>query len=182
MTKNKPTLDQYDLSHVRQVFTGAAPLGKETAADLSKLFPSWHVRQGYGMCSSDLKETAAYSLLLMPLGLTECSTVTCSQAFHDIDPGSCGSLLPGVEAKLLTIEGVEITGYDQPGEICFKSPSNTLGYLNNEKSTKETFIDGWVRTGDEAVIRKSPNGYEHVWIVDRIKELIKVKVSLEIST
>jgi hypothetical protein len=51
-----------------------------------------------------------------------------------------------------------------------------LGYLNNDKATKETFEDGWMRTGDEAVFRKGPKGTEHVFIVDRIKELIKVKV------
>lgn len=51
-----------------------------------------------------------------------------------------------------------------------------LGYLNNDKANKETFQDGWMRTGDEAVIKKGPSGNEHVFIVDRIKELIKVKV------
>ena len=57
-----------------------------------------------------------------------------------------------------------------------RSPSVVLGYLNNDKATKETFEDGWMRTGDEALIRRSPKGKEHVFIVDRIKELIKVKV------
>jgi long-subunit acyl-CoA synthetase (AMP-forming) len=52
-----------------------------------------------------------------------------------------------------------------------------LGYLNNDKANTETFQDGYMRTGDEAVIRKSPSGNEHIFIVDRIKELIKVKVS-----
>ena len=77
----------------------------------------------------------------------------------------------------MSIEGVEITGYDQPGELVVKSPSVVLGYLNNEKANKETFQDGWMRTGDEAVVSVSPKGYEHIFIVDRIKELIKVKVS-----
>ena len=81
------------------------------------------------------------------------------------------------EAKIISTEGVEITGYDQPGELVVKSPSVVLGYLDNEKATKETFQDGWMFTGDEAVVRVSPKGYEHIFIVDRIKELIKVKVS-----
>lgn len=82
----------------------------------------------------------------------------------------------------MSIEGVEITGYDQPGELVVQSPSVVLGYLNNDKANKETFLDDtdgkgrWMRTGDEAVIRKAPSGHEHVFIVDRIKELIKVKV------
>lgn len=48
MTKNKPLLDKYDLSSVWSLFTGAAPLGEETATDLNKIFPSWKIRQGYG--------------------------------------------------------------------------------------------------------------------------------------
>lgn len=108
--------------------------------------------------------------------MTETSTVVLSTAADDIWFGSSGSIIPSVEAKILSIEGVEITGYDQPGELVIKSPSVVLGYLNNEAATKETFQDGWVRTGDEAVVRVGPKGTEHVFIVDRIKELIKVKV------
>jgi len=48
MTKNKALLDQYDLSCVRVIFTGAAPLGQETANDLNKQHPKWLIRQGYG--------------------------------------------------------------------------------------------------------------------------------------
>lgn len=76
----------------------------------------------------------------------------------------------------MTPENEEITKYDTPGELVVRGPSVVLGYLNNEKATKETFEDGWMRTGDEAVVRLSPKGIEHVFIVDRIKELIKVKV------
>jgi long-subunit acyl-CoA synthetase (AMP-forming) len=111
-------------------------------------------------------------------GLTETSTVVCSTAADDIWFGSSGSLLPSYEAKLVTIEGHEITGYDQPGELVVRSPSVVLGYLNNDQANAETFQDGWMRTGDEAVVRKSPKGNEHIFIVDRIKELIKVKVRI----
>jgi long-subunit acyl-CoA synthetase (AMP-forming) len=109
-------------------------------------------------------------------GLTETCTVVSSTHPHDIWLGSSGALLPGVEARIVTPENKEITTYDSPGELVVRSPSVVLGYLNNEKATAETFVDGWMRTGDEAVIRRSPKGIEHVFIVDRIKELIKVKV------
>jgi hypothetical protein len=115
--------------------------------------------------------------------LTETSTVVCSTPETDIWFGSSGSLFPGYKAKIISLEGVEITGYDQPGELVVQSPSVVLGYLNNDKANKETFLadtDGggrWMRTGDEAVVRKAPSGDEHVFIVDRIKELIKVKVN-----
>ncbi|CAI9629671.1 acetyl-synthetase-like protein [Alternaria burnsii] len=155
MTKNKPLLDKYDLSSVWSIFTGAAPLGQETAEDLAKIFPTWKIRQGYG--------------------LTETCTVVSSSSPDDIWFGSSGSLLPSIECKIVTIEGAEITGYDQPGELLVKSPSVVLGYLNNDKANKETFQDGYMRTGDEAVFKKGPNGHEHVFIVDRIKELIKVQ-------
>lgn len=79
-------------------------------------------------------------------------------------------------------EGQEITTYDTPGELVVRSPSVVLGYLNNEKATKETFRDGWMHTGDEAVIRQNPKTKsEHIFIVDRIKELIKVKVRIPIN-
>ncbi|EON69954.1 hypothetical protein W97_09219 [Coniosporium apollinis CBS 100218] len=155
MTKNKNVMDQFDLSSVQGIFTGAAPLGQETADDLQKLYPDWSIRQGYG--------------------LTETSTVVCSTSGQDIWFGSSGSLLPGITVKLMSIEGVEITGYDQPGELVVNSPSVVMGYLNKPEADKETFQDGWMRTGDEAVIRVAPSGHEHVFIVDRIKELIKVK-------
>lgn len=104
----------------------------------------------------------------------------------DIDPGSSGSLLPGIKAKVIDAEGKEVTEYNTPGELYVQGPSVVLGYLNNAKATAETFVnhsDGrWMRTGDEVIVRKSPKGIEHLVIVDRIKELIKVKVNFTIST
>lgn len=85
-------------------------------------------------------------------------------------------MLSGVECKVVDDQGTELTGLDQAGELWIKSPSVAVGYLNNEAATGETFVDGWMRTGDRAVFRKSPRGVEHVFIIDRIKELIKVKV------
>jgi len=111
------------------------------------------------------------------VGLTETSTVVSSALPNDVVLGSSGYLLPGFEARLLSPDGKEITEYDTPGELVVRSPSVVLGYLNNPTATEETFRDGWMHTGDEAVIRLSPKtNLEHVWIVDRIKELIKVKV------
>lgn len=161
MAKNHTACSKFDLSSVKVIFTGAAPLGAEIAEELQGLYPSWKIRQGYG--------------------LTETSTVICSTPESDVWFGSSGCLLPGVTAKIVTSEDVEITEYDQPGELVVQSPAVVLGYLNNDKANKETFLedtDGkgrWMRTGDEAVIRIAPSGVEHVFIVDRIKELIKVK-------
>lgn len=58
MTKSHETCKKYDLSSVQGIFTGAAPLGKETAEDLQKVYPEWKVRQGYGKFS--LGDISAY--------------------------------------------------------------------------------------------------------------------------
>ena len=109
--------------------------------------------------------------------VTESATVVCSTIPSDVYFGSSGSLLPGIEARIVTPEGEEVTKFDTPGELWVKGPAITLGYLNNQKATEETFVDGYLRTGDEAVIRKHPkSGHEHIFIVDRLKELIKVNV------
>ncbi|KAL4932940.1 acyl--CoA ligase [Aspergillus undulatus] len=155
MLRSPEACAKYDLSSARALVTGAAPLGEETAVDFQKAYPGVKIRQAYG--------------------LTETATVVTCTHYDDIVFGSSGWLVPGVEARIVTPEGVEVNEYDTPGELWLKSPSVVLGYLNNVKATKETFSDGWMHTGDEAVIRKSSKGIEHVYIVDRIKELIKVK-------
>lgn len=151
---------KYDLSSVRMVYTGAAPLGAETHEDMVKAFPFLNVGQGYGM--------------------TETSTVVTSTGENDVMIGTSGSLAPASRAKLIGEDGKEITEYEKRGELWVQSPSVTLGYLNNEKATSEAYVwddDGrWIRTGDVAVVRKSPAGHEHIAVVDRLKELIKVKV------
>ena len=117
--------------------------------------------------------------------MTETSTVVFSTSELDILVGSSGSLLPGFKAKIVDIEGKEVTDYETPGELVVQGPSVVLGYLNNEKATAETFVfdEGgrWIKTGDEVVVRKSPKGNEHFVVVDRIKELIKVKVGLSVA-
>jgi len=180
MVKNQAVCSKYDLKSVTSIFTGAAPLGAETAEGLQKIYPTWKIRQGYGKNSSS---TSKWYIANQISGLTETCTVVSSSPEPDIWFGSSGSLLPGFAAKIMSPDGVEITEYDQPGELVVQSHSVVLGYLNNEKANAETFIEDangkgrWMRTGDEAVIRVAPSGNEHVFITDRIKELIKVKVS-----
>ncbi|KXJ88360.1 phenylacetyl-ligase [Microdochium bolleyi] len=159
LLRTQEVCQKYDLSSVRFVYSGAAPLGDETIGDLKKIYPSWTIGQAYGM--------------------TETSTVVTSTSEDDVVSRSSGSLIPGAKIKLLTPDGREITEHDRPGELYVQAPSVVLGYLNNEKATSETFVvhdDGrWIRTGDEGLVTVAPSGNEHVVIVDRIKELIKVK-------
>ncbi|KAM0413600.1 hypothetical protein ACHAPT_013624 [Fusarium lateritium] len=159
MLSSQDECAKYDISTIRFIFSGAAPLGKETMEDLWKVWPKWNICQGYG--------------------LTETSPVVTSTSELDIDAGSSGTLLPGLKAKLIDTDGSEITEYNKPGELLVQGPTVVLGYLNNAKASAETFVhheDGrWMRTGDEVIVRKSAKGNEHFVIVDRIKELIKVK-------
>ncbi|KAK7424611.1 hypothetical protein QQZ08_008494 [Neonectria magnoliae] len=159
MLRSKETCQNYNLSSVRFVYSGAAPLGKETIEEMKQMYPKWTIAQAYGM--------------------TETSVVVTSPSEHDVYPRASGSLLPGVKVKIVDLSGVEVTEYEKPGEILVQSPAVVLGYLNNESATSETFVhndDGrWIRTGDEGLVTLAPSGNEQIVIVDRIKELIKVK-------
>ncbi|KAH6868988.1 hypothetical protein B0T10DRAFT_611671 [Thelonectria olida] len=159
MLENLELCRTYDLSSVRLLLSGAAPLGRETMEEILRVYPKWHLCQGYG--------------------LTETSSVVTSTSELDIMTGSSGSLIPMLRAKIMDAKGNEVTEYEKPGELLVHGPTVALGYLNNAGATRSTFIhdeDGyWTRTGDEVLVRLSPMGNEHFFIVDRIKELIKVR-------
>ncbi|KAM5374748.1 hypothetical protein ACJZ2D_006392 [Fusarium nematophilum] len=152
---NMDTVAKYDFSSSVEVFIGAAPLGPEVLAKANALFPQWKILQGYG--------------------LTEAGPVVSLTRRDDVWIGSSGVPLDGVECRLVSEEGREVDDWSQPGELIVRSPALALGYLDNEQATRESFQDGWLHTGDVAVIKKSPRGNFHVFIVDRLKDLIKVK-------
>ena len=84
--------------------------------------------------------------------------------------GSAGRIISNCEARIVNPEGKDCD-FNQPGELWIRQPSNTLGYSNNQKATEETYLkDGFVRTGDEVMINKDGD----IFVVDRLKELIKV--------
>jgi acyl-CoA synthetase (AMP-forming)/AMP-acid ligase II len=119
--------------------------------------------------------------LIIAYGMTETSPVITTQLANDQVDGSSGVLVPNMKAKLVDPQsGKEITKYNTPGELWVSGPNVTLGYLSKETDTNETYICDktdvrrWLRTGDEVEVRLSEKGQEHYWIVDRIKELIKV--------
>ncbi|WP_206535630.1 AMP-binding protein [Microbacterium sp. 4R-513] len=154
-----PVVDQFDISSVHTVFSGAAPLDGETA-ELAGARIHARMMQGYGM--------------------SELSPVSHAMPHdrHDIPVSSVGAMLPNEECKLIDTEtGEEITeiedgGTTRPGELWVKGPNVMLGYLNNPQATAETVdADGFLHTGDIAVYHEG--GYFS--IVDRVKELIKYK-------
>ncbi|PVF97766.1 acetyl-CoA synthetase-like protein [Serendipita vermifera] len=148
------TLKRKDLAKIRYAMVGAAPLSPEVARQFVKVLPpSAVVGQGYGM--------------------TETSTVVCMQPLevHQHIDGSAGRLISGTTIKVVDQDGKEL-GYDQPGELHVKGPQTMYNlYLNNPKANAETFYDGWVRTGDEVIVKKNGD----IFIVDRLKEILKVK-------
>ncbi|TFK56577.1 amp dependent CoA ligase [Heliocybe sulcata] len=151
-----PIVKKYDLQPVRVIMSGAAPLSTEIIEQLAAVFPHRRIGQGYGMTETSTAVSA--------LPRTE------KVGFS----GSAGKLLPGTVVRVVKADG-SLGKAGERGELVVSGPQVTLGYYKNEKATKETFlqIEGkcWVRTGDEVLIREDG----HVFIVDRIKELIKVR-------
>ncbi|KAN0087717.1 hypothetical protein V8E55_006338 [Tylopilus felleus] len=147
-----PAAKNYDLSGIRYMICGAAPLSAELMNQLAKVLPNAQIGQGYGMTE------AAASIAMFStdskIGI----------------PGGAGRLLPGVVARVMKADGT-LVGFNEPGELQVKIPSQALGYWNNEQATRETFVDGWLRTGDEVII----NEEKELFIVDRLKEIMKVK-------
>ncbi|KAG1784859.1 uncharacterized protein HD556DRAFT_1461201 [Suillus plorans] len=147
-----PAVKNYNLNGVRLLMCGAAPLSASLVDQIVKLMPNAQIGQGYGMTES--AATIAMFSADEKLGV----------------PGGAGRLSPGVVAKVVKDDGT-LAGFNEPGELQVKIPSIALGYLNNDEATKETFVNGWLRTGDEVVIREDLE----VFIVDRLKEIMKVK-------
>ncbi|KAG2145837.1 hypothetical protein DEU56DRAFT_183761 [Suillus clintonianus] len=147
-----PAMKNYNLDCVRLVMCGAAPLSASLVDQLVKILPNAEIGQGYGM--TEASGTIAMFSVDTKIGVL----------------GSAGRLAPGIVAKVIKHDGT-LAGFNEPGELQVKIPSVALGYLNNDEATKETFVDGWLRTGDEVVIREDLE----VFIVDRLKEIMKVK-------
>ena len=146
-----PLVDQYDLSSLIQVFSGAAPLGAELAAEASRRI-GCEVVQGYGM--------------------TELSPVSHCTVEGDFRPGTSGITIPNTEIRLVDPDTGEDQDVGSEGELWVRGPQVMKGYLNNESATRDTIDeDGWLHTGDVAVVDE----FHHVSIVDRVKELIKYK-------
>ena len=146
-----PAVDDFDLSSIKQVFSGAAPLGAEVAAAAAARV-GCEVVQGYGM--------------------TELSPVSHCTPEGQFRPGTSGVTVSNTEIRIVDPATGADVGTGERGELLVRGPQVMKGYLNNPEATAETLDpDGWLHTGDVAVL----DDEDHVSIVDRIKELIKYK-------
>jgi acyl-CoA synthetase (AMP-forming)/AMP-acid ligase II len=146
-----PMVDQFDLSKLEQVFSGAAPLSAELALEAGGRL-GCDVVQGYGM--------------------TELSPVSHLTPPGMFKPGSCGVTAPNTECVIVDPGSGERLGVDVDGELWVRGPQVMAGYLNNVAATEATIdADGWLHTGD--IGHFDADG--HLFVVDRLKELIKFK-------
>ncbi|ETN86319.1 AMP-binding enzyme [Necator americanus] len=147
-----PICERYDLSFLNTLLNGAAPLQKDVCDELvSKYKNIKHICQGYGM-----------SEICMASHLPD---LISGQPF-----GSVGKLASNMEMKIVDPETGIAKKRGELGEICIRGPTVMYGYFGKPEMTQKCIKDGWMYTGDIGYV--DDDGY--LFIVDRLKELIKV--------
>ena len=145
-----PQLGDFDLSSLRFMLSGAAPMSAELGAEVAQRV-GCRVLQGYGM--------------------TELGPVSHITPRDAIKPGSVGLPVTNSVNRVVDVATGAPLPPDRDGELWVRSDAGMSGYLNQPQATAATLdAEGWVHTGD--IARIDADG--HVYIVDRLKELIKV--------
>ena len=146
-----PARANYDLSSLEGVSYGGAPSAPELVRRLKEVFPKSQTGQGWGMTET-------------------CATVTSNGAEdYQHRPDSCGPAAAVAELQIRDpADGVTLLPTGQMGELWSKGPMNAKLYWNKPEATAQTFIDGWVRTGDLAKIDE--DGF--CFILDRAKDML----------
>jgi len=140
---NHPQFAATNVSSVRTLSYGGAPIAPELVARIMKEFPQARVGNGFG--------------------LTETSSVTTYLPHEYAEHAdSVGFPAPVCDVR------VDDLGQDEVGELLVRGPNVVAGYWNKPEATADTFVDGWLRTGDLA--RIDSDGL--VYIVDRAKDMI----------
>lgn len=146
-----PMVEEFDLSSLVQVGSGAAPLSAEIE-QLAAARTGARVVQGYG--------------------LTETSPVTHTALPASYKSGSIGVLVSNTEVRVVDPETGEDLDVNEPGELWIRGPQVMRGYFNNPQATAASIDeDGWFKTGDIGMVDEDGSWY----ITDRLKELIKYK-------
>jgi acyl-CoA synthetase (AMP-forming)/AMP-acid ligase II len=148
-----PIVDKYDLSSAKWALSAAAPLGGPAAE-------AFTARLG--------------TQLVQAYGMTEVSGATHFGSCEPgkIKPASGGTLLPNTECLVVVPGSDEAVDRGQLGEVWVRGPLLMKGYLGRPEATAQTIdADGWLHTGDVGYVDDDGD----VFIVDRVKELIKYK-------
>lgn len=144
-----PDRAKYDLSSINTVAYGGAPSAAELVTTIKTTFKQAMPSNGWGMTET-------------------CATATQNFGEDYINrPLSAGVPPPAVELKVVDPDG-KVLGPNEVGELWCKGPSNCKLYWNRPQATAETFIDGWVVTGDLAKIDEE--GF--LYLVDRAKDML----------
>ncbi|XP_044477740.1 4-coumarate--CoA ligase 2-like [Mangifera indica] len=156
LAKN-PIVADYDLTSIRAMLSGAAPLGKELEEAVRKRVPHAVLGQGYGM-------TEAGPVITMCLAFAKEPFPTKS--------GSCGTVVRNAELKFVNPETGSSLPRNQPGEVCIRGSQIMKGYLNDPEATAAILdVEGWLHTGDIGYVDDD----DEVFVIDRVKEIIKFK-------
>jgi long-chain acyl-CoA synthetase len=147
-----PLAHKFDLSSVKACISGAAPLPTAVAERFAEITRGAVLVEGYG--------------------LTEASPVTHANPLRgERRPGAIGMPVPDTDCKIVDLEDPDHElGPGERGELCVRGPQVMLGYWNRPEETALAIRNGWLHTGDVAVM--DPDGYFR--IVDRLKEMIIV--------
>jgi len=140
-------LEDYDLSSLQKITSGASPLSPDIVAEFERRVPGVEIREGYG--------------------LTETTALISTTPWGARKLGSVGVPVPGCEVRVVDDEGNEVPR-NEPGEITTRSSMIMQGYWRSDEPESDVDSDGWFRTGD--IGRVDEDGY--IWIMDRKKDLI----------
>ncbi|OLS40734.1 class I adenylate-forming enzyme family protein [Bacillus sp. MRMR6] len=143
-------LGKFNLSSLRILDYGGAPMPKQLILNLFHNFPHVELKQTYGLTEAGPTGT----FLPGDFALTKLGSV-----------GNQG--MPLVDIKIVNENNQEV-GTNEIGEICYRSPANMKGYYKNEIATRDTLIDGWLHSGD--LVYRDEDGY--IFHVDRRKDII----------
>ena len=144
-----PNRHKYDLSSLESVSYGGAPTAPELVRKIVETFPKSLPGNGWGM--------------------TETSATFTHHQGEDYEnrPDSCGPAVPVCDMKIVGPDG-DTLGPNEVGELWGKGPNVVKGYWNKPEATAQTFVDGWVKTGDLA--RIDEEGF--CFIIDRAKDML----------
>jgi long-chain acyl-CoA synthetase len=144
-----PAVAKYDLSSLESVAYGGAPAPPDLPRKLTDRLPKSRPSFGWGM--------------------TETSATFTSHIGEDyqLRPQSCGPALPVCDMKIVDGDGRELPA-GSVGELWVKGPNVVKGYWQKPEADRESFVDGWLRTGD--IARLDDEGF--CYIVDRAKDML----------